>query len=165
MRNLTIDTDRDGATITVTSDFDAPIDRVWQLWADPRKLERWWGPPGYPATVTEHDLRPGGRVLYYMTSPDNQRYYGLWNVFTVDAPTGLEVEDAFADENGNVSTELPSPKMQVSLSETEGGTRMVIHSVYPSTEAMEKVLEMGVVEGLKAAMSQIDPILEEMAAA
>ena len=165
MRNLSIDTDREAATITATSEFDAPIDRVWQLWADPRKLERWWGPPGYPATVTEHDLRPGGRVFYYMTSPDNQRYYGLWNVFTVDAPTGLEVEDAFADENGNVSTELPSPKMQVSLSETEGGTRMVIHSVYPSAEAMEKVLEMGVVEGLKAALTQIDPILEEMAAA
>jgi hypothetical protein len=56
-------------TMTVASEWDAPIARVWQLWADPRKLERWWGPPTYPATVVEHDLRPGGKVSYFMTSP------------------------------------------------------------------------------------------------
>ena len=50
-------------TMTLTAEFDASPERVWQLWADPRQLERWWGPPSYPATVTSHDLRPGGRVL------------------------------------------------------------------------------------------------------
>ena len=49
-----------------------PIARVWALWADPRKLERWWGPPTFPATVLEHDLRPGGKVSYYMTSPEGE---------------------------------------------------------------------------------------------
>ena len=48
-------------TMTVTAEFAASVQRVWQIWADPRKLERWWGPPVYPATVVEHDLRPGGR--------------------------------------------------------------------------------------------------------
>ena len=46
-------------TMTITAEFDAPIERVWQLWADPRQLERWWGPPTYPATVVDHDLSPG----------------------------------------------------------------------------------------------------------
>ena len=48
-------------TLTVEAEFDASAERVWQLWADPRQLERWWGPPTYPATVTTHDLAPGRR--------------------------------------------------------------------------------------------------------
>ena len=37
-------------TMEIVSEFSAPIDRVWQLLADPRQLERWWGPPTHPAT-------------------------------------------------------------------------------------------------------------------
>ena len=48
--------DFDNLTLTVVADFDAPTERVWQLWADPRHLERWWGPPSHPATVEAHDL-------------------------------------------------------------------------------------------------------------
>ena len=51
-------------TMTIEAEFDASPERVWQLWADPRQLERWWGPPNYPATVTQHKLAPGGRVEY-----------------------------------------------------------------------------------------------------
>ena len=56
--------DPEALTMTITAEFDAPVERVWELWADPRLLERWWGPPTYPATVIEHDLSPGGRVHY-----------------------------------------------------------------------------------------------------
>lgn len=50
--------DLDNLTLTLVADFDAPAERVWQLWDDPRKLERWWGPPTHPATVERHDLAP-----------------------------------------------------------------------------------------------------------
>ena len=49
-------------TMTITAELDATVERSWQLWADPRQLERWWGPPTYPATVVDHDLNPGGRI-------------------------------------------------------------------------------------------------------
>lgn len=61
--------DRDALTMTVAAELDAGIERAWQLWADPRQLERWWGPPMYPATFVDHDLTPGGRATYYMTDP------------------------------------------------------------------------------------------------
>ena len=61
--------DPEQLTMTVVTELDAPVDRAWQLWADPRKLERWWGPPTYPATFVDHDLTPGGRCSYYMTGP------------------------------------------------------------------------------------------------
>jgi uncharacterized protein YndB with AHSA1/START domain len=61
--------DADALTMTVTAEFDASPARVWELWADPRQLERWWGPPTYPATFTAHDLAPGGRSPYDRTQP------------------------------------------------------------------------------------------------
>ena len=64
MSVTSVDTDYDGLSVTVVSDFDAPVERVWELWSDPRKLERWWGPPTLPATFEKHDLTPGGEVAY-----------------------------------------------------------------------------------------------------
>ena len=64
--------DPDALTMTLTAEFDASPERVWELWADPRQLERWWGPPTYPATFTAHDLAPGSRVEYHMTGPERR---------------------------------------------------------------------------------------------
>ena len=49
--------DPDTLTMTLDAEFEAPPERVWQLWADPRQLERWWGPPTYPATFTRTTSR------------------------------------------------------------------------------------------------------------
>ena len=65
--------DPEALTMTITAEFDAPVEQVWQMWADPRQLERWWGPPTYPATVVDHDLTPGGRVTYFMTGPEGDK--------------------------------------------------------------------------------------------
>jgi uncharacterized protein YndB with AHSA1/START domain len=154
--------DPTASTMTVASEWDAPIARVWQLWADPRKLERWWGPPTYPATVVEHDLRPGGKVSYFMTSPEGEQMHGWWKVVEVDEPNRLALEDGFADTDGNPNDNLPISKFTVTFTELPGGaTRMVIESRFPSREAMEQMIEMGMEEGLTAAMGQIDAILAE----
>ncbi len=65
-----VDKDPNALTMTITAAFDAPVGAVWQMWENPRRLERWWGPPTYPATVVDHDLIPGGRVTYFMTGPE-----------------------------------------------------------------------------------------------
>ncbi|MBR7503008.1 SRPBCC domain-containing protein, partial [Mycobacterium tuberculosis] len=82
--------DEDTKTLTMVARFAAPPERVWDVYADPRQLERVWGPPTYPATVVDHALEPGGRVTYFMTSPEGERYYGLWEVTAVDAPHSFE---------------------------------------------------------------------------
>lgn len=152
--------DPSALTMTVASEWEAPIARVWQLWADPRKLERWWGPPTYPATVIEHDLRPGGKVTYFMTSPEGEQYHGWWKVVDVDEPRRFDFEDGFADNEGNPNDALPVTQSTVTLAELpSGATRMLIETRFASREAMEQVLEMGMEEGLTAAMGQIDAIL------
>jgi uncharacterized protein YndB with AHSA1/START domain len=147
-------------TMTITSEFDAPIDRVWSLWEDPRQLERWWGPPTYPATVVDHGLSVGGSVTYYMTGPDGDQPRGWWRILTVDAPRRLEFEDGFADDTGEPNPEMPTVTMRVTLDEhTDGHTRTVIETTFPSTDAMERLVAMGMEEGIGLALGQIDDIL------
>jgi uncharacterized protein YndB with AHSA1/START domain len=148
-------------TITLEAEFDASPERVWQLWSDPRQLERWWGPPPYPATVDAHDLRPGGRVEYHMTGPEGDRHRGFWDVDEVQAPHRLVLRDGFANEDGTANAELPVTTVRVTIEDIGGGkTRMTIVTVFRTVEAMEQ-LAMGVEEGQTQAVGQIDAILAE----
>jgi uncharacterized protein YndB with AHSA1/START domain len=155
------DVKKDPATLTlvVTAEFDAPVERVWQLWADPRQLERWWGPPTYPATVVDHDLVPDGTVTYFMTGPEGDKHQGWWRILAVDPPRALEVLDGFADDTGAPNPDLPTTTMRVVLSEQDDVTQMVMTSTFPSLEAMEQMFEMGLEEGLRASMAQMDEVL------
>jgi uncharacterized protein YndB with AHSA1/START domain len=149
-------------TMTLEAEFDASAGRVWQLWADPRQLERWWGPPTYPATFTKHDLSPGSRVEYHMTGPAGEQHRGYWEVLEADAPHRLVFRDGFANADGTPNTDLPMNTAHVRIEEVgQGRTRMSIESVFPSAEAMERVLAMGTEEGLTQAVGQIDAILAE----
>ena len=155
-----IEKDLDALTMTVNAEFDATVERTWQLWSDPRQLERWWGPPTHPATVVDHDLAPGALVTYFITGPDGDRYHGWWRIIAVDAPHALEVEDGFADETGRPNDEMPNTNMTVTLSaRVDGGTRVKIVSRFSSRDAMEQLMNMGMDEGLNAAMSQMDAIV------
>jgi uncharacterized protein YndB with AHSA1/START domain len=146
--------------MTITAEFDAPIDRVWQLWADPRQLERWWGPPTYPATFTQHELLVGGHMSYFMTGPEGDMPAGLWRVLEVVAPRLLVVEDAFADDAGEPLDGMPITGMRVELSErVAGGTTVDIRSNFSSVEGMEQLIAMGMDEGMRLAMGQMDAIL------
>jgi uncharacterized protein YndB with AHSA1/START domain len=149
-------------TMTINTEFDASPERVWQLWADPRQLERWWGPPTYPATFTTHDLSPGSRVEYHMTGPEGDQPRGYWDVLEVDPPRRLVFQDGFALDDGTPNDALPRNEGRVTIEPIgDGRTRMSIESLFPSTEAMEQVLAMGMEEGLKQAVGQIDAILAE----
>jgi uncharacterized protein YndB with AHSA1/START domain len=156
----TVKKDPETRTLTISAQFDAPVARVWQVWDDPRQLERWWGPPTYPATVLDHDLTPGGSVTYLMTGPGGDKHRGWWRVIAVDAPHRLEFEDGFADDAGNPNNTLPTTTCRVTLQEQAGGgTRMEIESTFPDLQAMQQLTEMGMEEGMTAAVGQIDQLL------
>lgn len=147
-------------SLTITAEFTAPVERVWAMWENPRLLERWWGPPTHPATFVDHDLTPGGAVTYFMTAPDGEKYRGWWRIVAIDAPRRLELEDGFADVDGNPDPDLPTTVMVAELTEQPGGvTRMTIVSTFPSRAAMDQIVSMGVVEGMTQALGQIDELL------
>jgi uncharacterized protein YndB with AHSA1/START domain len=154
--------DADARTLTVTARFDAPIGRVWQVWSDPRQLERWWGPPSHPATVLEHDAAPGGTIRYVMTGPDGARHGGWFGVRAADPPHMLELDARFADADGNPIPDAHTALIRVALSElADDATQMTITTTWTSDEAMEEALATGMQAGMTTAVGQIDDLLKE----
>jgi uncharacterized protein YndB with AHSA1/START domain len=158
--------DADALTMTIDAEFDASPDRVWELWADPRQLERWWGPPTYPATFTKHALSPGSRVDYHMTGPEGDQPKGYWDILEVDPPHRLLIRDGFRNDDGTDNTDMPAGEFVVTIADVGGGrTLMSIENRFPSREAMEQLLAMGQEQGMVEALGQIDAILAEDAVA
>ncbi|MEZ5411495.1 MAG: SRPBCC domain-containing protein [Acidimicrobiales bacterium] len=155
-----VEKDPEALTMTVTADLDATVERAWQLWADPRQFELWWGPPGYPTTVVDHDLRTGGRITFYMAGGEGERHDSTWEVVAADPPHRLELRDADVDDTGRPNDGNAMTAMIVSFYEREGGGAvMVVRTHFDSLAGMEQVLAMGAEEGMRIVLSQIDAVL------
>ena len=150
--------DPDALTITLTARFAAPVERVWQLFEDPRMLERWWGPPGWPAAFVSHELVEGGVSHYVMTGPEGERLHGAWKVIAVHRPRSFEIEDDFADEDG-VPTGAGPSRMRTVLDPAADGTHLTTTTVFADAEQLSQMLEMDMLDGLRAAAGQIDDVL------
>ena len=156
--------DLQALSLILEAEFDASAERIWQLWADPRQLERWWGPPTYPATVTKHELRPGGRVEYHMTGPDGDQPRAYWDVEEVDPALsrrqrrfrqrGWLAEHRRADE--------PVPRHD--RGDPGRPHPDVDHQHLPQYRG-DGAMAFGMEEGLTQAVGQIDAILAEDAVA
>ena len=158
-----VDKDLNALTMTVVADFPLPVRRLWDAYADPRQLEKFWGPPGWPATFTRHDLAPGGRSAYTMTGPEGERSGGYWEFLAVDAPRSFEVRDGFTQPDGTPNAEMPSMRMVFTFEETSGGSRVTTTNSFNSLEELEQLLGMGMEEGLRAAMGQMDAVMADLA--
>lgn len=152
--------DAEALTMTITSEFTANADQVWNLWEDPAKLSQWWGPPTYPATFEPYTLAAGETFGYYMTSPEGDKYPGWFRITQVDAPKYLEFDEGFAHGDGTPDEGMPTSIIRVTIEELASeGTRMTITVHFSSADAMQQLLTMGMQEGLAGAMGQIDAIL------
>lgn len=146
-------------TLTFIADFDAPVDRVWRVWEDPRTLERWWGPPTWPATFVTYEFVAGGCASYYMTGPDGTKAGGWWRIVEIDAPTRLVFEDDFADDDGNPLDAGDKSTIVVTLAPHDDGTRMTIVCSFADLAQLERMSEMGMREGMTLALGQVDALL------
>lgn len=158
-----VNTDTEALTIEVIADFTAPVRRLWDAYLDPRQLERFWGPPQYPATFTRHDGFVGGLSNYYMTSPEGEKFGGYWKWVAVDEERSFEVRDGFANEDGSPNADMPEGRMVFEFTPTALGTRVTCVSHHSSLEDLEQLLSMGHLEGMRAAMGQIDEVVADLA--
>ena len=153
--------DPEALTLTLVAEHAAPPQRVWQVWSDARQLERWWGPPTWPATFEQHDLTVGGEMHYFMTGPQGEKARGWWKVLSVEEPAALEFDDGFSDEAGTPDPGMPVTRARVRLEPTATGTRMTVTSTFATLEQLQQLAAMGMVEGLTLAAGQIDALLAE----
>jgi uncharacterized protein YndB with AHSA1/START domain len=151
--------DSENLTLTFTAEFSSPIERVWQVWADPRQLERWWGPPTWPATFGRFEFSVGGRADYFMTGPDGTTAHGWWKFTAIDEPTLLALEDGFANADGTPIDESDTTSTVANLEPIEAGTLMTVTATFKDLEQLEKLVRMGMQEGMASAMGQLDAVL------
>ncbi len=162
MSSTSVEKDLEALTMTVMTDLDATVERAWQLWADPHQFEKWWGPPGYSATVVDHDLRAGGRITFFMAGPEGERHNSTWEVIAADPPHSLELRDADVDDDGRPNDGNAMTAMIITITERDGGGAvMAIRTDFDSLAGMEEVLATGVEEGMRMVLSQIDMVLSE----
>jgi uncharacterized protein YndB with AHSA1/START domain len=157
-----ISTDADSLTMTLTADFDAAASRLWAALTDPRQLERFWGPPGWPATFTEFDFAVGGRARYHMTSPRGEASRGSWEFLNIDAPASFEVIDSFVGDDGEPLEGFPAMRMTFTVEGTDTRSTLTNTTYFTSLEALEQVVAMGAVEGSRMAISQLDAVLQDL---
>ena len=151
--------DRENLKMTVVAEFNSPAEKVWEVWADPRKLEKWWGPPTWPATFHQFDFAEGGEAKYYMTGPEGEKAPGYWRFQVIEQGKRIRFDDGFADQEGNPDPNMPAMVMEMTLDAEEGRTRMTTVTKFNSIDDLEQVLEMGMEEGMTSAMGQIDALL------
>lgn len=148
-------------TMTVVGDYPVTQQRLWDAYADPRQIERFWGPPTWPATFKRHDMKVGGRSEYLMTGPNGDASAGYWKFLAVNPSHSFEVQDGFASPDGVENTEMPSMTIKFTFEATKSGARMTAVTTFPSLDAMEQLLKMGMEEGMRSAMAQLDTLLAE----
>lgn len=159
-----VEKDLDRLTLTIVAEFAAPARRLWDAYTDPRQLERFWGPPTYPATFTRHDAVPGGRSDYAMTGPEGDTHHGYWEWTAVEPGRSFEVRDGFAGDDGTPNDALPTVRMVFEFEETDAGSRLTTTSHFDSLEQLEQLVAMGMEEGTREAMAQIDAVLADLSA-
>jgi uncharacterized protein YndB with AHSA1/START domain len=164
MTVISSNTNADELTMTIVAEFDAPPERVWDVFEDARKLERWWGPPTYPATFTRHEFEVGGQCRYYMTGPAGRGPGGWWRIDGLEQPRRIEFANGFAGDDGEPAPGISPATEIVTLEATDTGTRMTILTRFVSVEQMDRMLGMGMQEGMGQAIGQIDALLEPVTA-
>ncbi len=151
--------DSENLTLTLVADLDATPEQVWAVWEDPRTLERWWGPPTWPATFTRHDFVVGGESRYHMTGPDGETSRGYWQMQAIDKPNRIDFMNGLAGPDGEPAPDMPPMSGHVTFEARGAGTRMTAVSRFLDLAQMETMLGRGMAEGMGEAIGQIDKIL------
>lgn len=166
MAELKVTKDLENKTLTLEREFDGPIDKVWQAYADKETFEKWWGPEGWETTTKEFDFAPGGRVHYDMKCVDENQgewfgksSWGIMVIEAVDEPNSFTYKDYFSDENGTLNQDMPTLTITNRFVEADGKTTLISTSLADSAEQIEELLKMGMVEGFTSQLTKLDQLL------
>ncbi|HRJ40814.1 MAG: SRPBCC domain-containing protein [Caldilineaceae bacterium] len=129
--------------VVIERTFDAPTDRIWQMWTEAEQFQKWYGPVGFSVPVAQMDLRVGGKRLICMASPDGSMKMWTTGEFVEIVPTTrLVYTESMADEAGNLISPsamgMPpgypeTTEVTVQLEEVGGRTKMVMtHAGIPA---------------------------------
>ncbi len=159
MNKTSIQRDLENKTLTIERRFNAPLDRVWRAYTDPRILDQWWAPKPWQTETIGMDFRAGGYWHYAMNGPEGEQHFGRMDFSEIKARRHYVALDVFADASGDAVPDMPKQTFVTSFIDEGKKTKVIVVVDYESVEDMQKVIEMGMEEGLTMAQDQLEELL------
>jgi uncharacterized protein YndB with AHSA1/START domain len=162
--NMDFIVDKQTKTVSITKEFAADLSLVWDAYTKPELLDQWWAPKPLASRTKVMDFRVGGRRFYAMVSPDGQELgWALQKYTSISPKTNFKFFNAFADENEN--PELPGSDWDLNFRDQTGTTKVSISIYNESLERLERMIELGFVEGAKAQLKNLEELLAKLSLA
>ena len=149
--------DKTTKTVTIIREFAAELPLVWDAFTKQEILDQWTAPKPWAAKTKSMNFEVGGRRFYAMVSPEGQERWSIQKYTSISPKTNFKMFNAFADKDEK--PELHGSEWDYNFSEQNGTTKVRITIYNESLERMEKVLEMGVTEGFKMTMKNLEELL------
>lgn len=151
-------------TMTIRKEFAAERQLVWDCHTKSELLEQWFAPKPFTMKTKFMDFSEGGYWHYAMISPDGQEYWGRMDYQTIDPTDRYTALDGFCDASGALSADLPRSEWAVTFTDLPDGnaggrTRVETIISFGSSAALEKVIAIGMEEGLISALERLDELL------
>lgn len=149
--------DKPTKTVSISASFDAELDLVWDAYTRAELLDQWWAPKPYASRTKAMEFREGGRRFYAMVSPEGVERWSVQKYTSITPKTNFKFFNAFADADENL--ELPGSDWDLNFSNQGGRTTVSISIYNESLERMERILELGFLEGAKAQIKGLEDLL------
>jgi uncharacterized protein YndB with AHSA1/START domain len=114
----------------------AAPDKVFDAWAKPELLVKWWGPDGFDVPKCALEVRAGGSWLTTMRSPEGSLHTvsGVYRV--IERPRRLVFTWAWDQDDGSRGHET---EVTVTFEPAPGGTKLVLQQQsFVETESRDK---------------------------
>jgi uncharacterized protein YndB with AHSA1/START domain len=152
--------DKETKTVSISKEFEAERDLVWDAYTKPELLDQWWAPKPLTSRTRVMDFREGGRRFYAMVTPEGVERWVVQKYTSITPKTNFKLFNAFADENENL--ELPGSDWDLSFSEQDGTTKVSISIYNESLERLERMIEFGFREGTIGQFKNLEDLLASM---
>lgn len=155
--------DKQNNTLTVKREFAANRQLVWDCYTKSELLDQWFAPKPLSTKTKSMDFSKGGHWHYAMVEPNGTEYWGLTEYTEIHPIDYYKALDAFSDLDGNINTELPRAKWNVSFQDF--GENAIVETIvtYKSLSDLETVINMGMEEGMLSTLERLDDLLATLA--
>jgi uncharacterized protein YndB with AHSA1/START domain len=142
--------------LVVTRTFNGPARIVFDAWTKPELLKRWWAPRSHGVTLftCEADVRVGGGYRYVFGHDPQHAMTFSGTYKEVTPPSRLVFTQLFEQMRAAGEAIITA-----TFDEQEGKTRLVVHQLFPSKEALDGAVASGMEHGMRETYEQLEELL------
>lgn len=146
-------------SITVRREFAAKRQLVWDCHTKRELLDQWFAPQPLTTKTKHMEFKDGGYWHYAMITPDGQAFWSRLDYQTINPIDGYTALDGFSDEAGFVNPDLPRARWDVGFTDAKERTLVTTVVLYNSPEDVQKVIDMGLKDGMTSTLERLDDLL------